>query len=94
MPFGKLSLKTTLYLEINFICSCGSYSKAENCLDGTKSEHPDSPETFEKKKKPTRSLENFKTHLFSYCLRIKMHLIMSEVICQRMRMSVCASLET
>lgn len=53
MPFGKLSLKTTLYLEINFICSCGSYSKAENCLDGTKSEHPDSPETFENKKTHT-----------------------------------------
>lgn len=49
MPFGVLSLKTTLYLEINFIRSCRLYTKAENCLDDTKSERPDSPETFGKK---------------------------------------------
>lgn len=74
MPFGILLLKTTLYLEINFICSCGSYTKAENCLDDSKSEHPDSPEIFETPLSPRYSLENFKTHFFSYQLRIKMHL--------------------
>lgn len=32
MSLGILPLKTTLYFQINFMCSCGSYPKAENCL--------------------------------------------------------------